>query len=474
MFYFLLGLLFINVILSFLKILPFSSSDILFGGLYLTFICNLANFILSKLFHVKTNPESSYITAFILALIIGPLPFFENTFTLTLIGIFAMASKYILVVKKKHIFNPAAVAVLIGAFTIKTGASWWVGNNFLLPFLIIGGFFIASKIKRLELVASFLAVYFLGVLITQQFTLSALTNPSIWFFALVMIIEPLTSPSTKKLQIFFGALIAFIYLFLSKIIPTYGFGLESSLLIGNLLTLATSPSFNILLEFRKKEKVANNTWSLFFEPIRKLNFTPGQFLEWTYPHKNADSRGIRRHFTISTSPNEKYITVTMKIAEKGSSFKTAILNMRNGEQISAVGPGGGFVLPEDRNLPLCFITGGIGVTPFRSMVKYLLENNESRNIVMLYSNNTLEDVAFKDVFAEAERIGIKTNFIITKRDGHIDEKMIKEKVPDYKDRDFYISGPEPMVKAFKRMLSGMEVRKIKTDYFPGYTETYQK
>ena len=71
-------------------------------------------------------------------------------------------------------------------------------------------------------------------------------------------------------------------------------------------------------------------------------------------------------------------------------------------------------------------------------------------------------------------VGVKTFYINTKKDGYIGEKMIVEKVPDYQTRVFYISGPEPMVEAFKKIFSEMGIKKIKTDFFPGYTQTHQK
>lgn len=474
MLYFLLLLLGVNILLSYLGILPYNFVDILFSGIYLTVICNLSNYIFSKLVHARRNLESSTITALILTLITGPLSFFENVLTLTLIGFFAMASKYIFVVRKKHIFNPAAAAVLISAFALKTGASWWVGGNQTLPFILLGGFLVFSKIKRFEMIATFLLICFLSIILSSGFTLSVILNPSIWFFALVMLVEPLTSPSTRNLKILFGAFVALVYLSLSKIIPGYGYSLETALLAGNLFTFFVSPSFNIILEFRRKEIVARNTWSLYFEPLSKFNFIPGQYLEWTYPHKNPDVRGIRRYFTIASSPGEKNIMVTIRVSEKGSSFKSAILKMKKGEQIIAFGPQGDFVLPKDKDSPLVFIAGGIGITPFRSIIEFLLKNREKKDIVLLYSNSAASDVAFKDVFERAKEIGVKTYYIITERDGYIDEKMIKEKIPDYRDRTFYVSGPELMVEVFKEMLSKMKVKWIKTDYFPGYRDTYQK
>ena len=82
----------------------------------------------------------------------------------------------------------------------------------------------------------------------------------------------------------------------------------------------------------------------------------------------------------------------------------------------------------------------------------------------------LEDTNVEHVFEKAKKLGVRTVYVNTKKDGYIDEKMISENVPDYPNKVFYVSGPEPMVEAVKNLLSEMKIKKIKTDFFPGYTE----
>ncbi len=475
MLYFLLVLWIGAVIFPLTDAPPYISLNILLSGAYLGAVCNLANYLLAKIFKARTNLESASITALILTLIVEPFALFENIIVLTLIGVVAMASKYVLAIRKKHIFNPAAVSVFLSAIVLNAGASWWVGSIYTLPLVVLGGLLVLAKIKRFELVGGFLVVYFSTlILFGRGVTINSFIVPSIWFFVFVMLVEPLTSPSTKNKQFFFGAFVAMVYFLLPKIIPGVTYGLETALLAGNLLNLAISPSFNLVMVFKKKGKVAQNVWQFYFEPMSKFKFVPGQYLEWTYPHKNPDSRGTRRYFTISSAPEEKHVTLTMRVAEKGSSFKSALTNIKKGEELTTSSPQGDFVLPKKESTPLVFIAGGIGVTPFRSMVKHMLFKNDQRDIVLLYSNRQEADIAFKKLFEKAKSVRVKTFYINTKKDGYIDEQMIEEKVPDFQKRMFYISGPEPMVEAFKKMLLGMKVKKIKTDFFPGYTDTHQK
>jgi glycine betaine catabolism B len=476
MLYYLLVLWLASTIFSFTGVLKYNPSEILFTGIYLIIICNFANHVLAGVFKARANLESASITALILTLIVGSLAITEDVVLTTFIGFAAMTSKYLLATRKKHIFNPAAVAVFATAMLFDSGASWWIGSMPTLPIIVAGGLLVLVKIKRLELVASFIAVHFLTqILFGRSVTVHTFLAPATWFFVFVMLVEPLTSPSTKNKQIVFGSFVAMAYFLLPKIIPGYAYGLETALLTGNVLNLALSPTFNLVLTFNEKKKVAKDTWAFYFQPMSKFKFTPGQYMEWTLAHKNPDSRGTRRYFTISSAPKESQITLTIKIAkENGSSFKSAMMNLEKGQELTASSPQGNFVLPKDKNTPLALVAGGIGVTPFRSIIKQMLTKNEKGDIILLYSNRDDEDIAFRKLFEKAKVVGVKTVYINTKKDGYIDETTIEEKVPEYHKRTFYISGPEPMVEAYKKMLSKMKVNKMKTDFFPGYTETHQK
>jgi glycine betaine catabolism B len=128
-------------------------------------------------------------------------------------------------------------------------------------------------------------------------------------------------------------------------------------------------------------------------------------------------------------------------------------------------------LPEDRNKKLVFIAGGIGITPFRSMIKYMLDTNEKRSVVLYYLNRKPDDIAYKDIFDKAEKqLGIKVIYSILDVPSASYYNKITVEIPDYKERYFYVSGPNAMVTAFENNLRKIGVKKnhIKTDYFPGF------
>jgi len=198
------------------------------------------------------------------------------------------------------------------------------------------------------------------------------------------------------------------------------------------------------------------------------------------PHKGADSRGSRRFFTIASSPTEKEILLTVKIPEKPSSFKSALKDLPLGESVYATGPEGDFTEPKEKDKNYVFIAGGIGITPFRSIIKYLLDTNKQVSITLFYSASSQGEFVFKELFREAEKkLAMKTVYIITKNapkgwqgeTGYIDKQMINRHVQNAIDAFYYVSGPQPMVIAYENILNDMGIKKsqIKKDYFPGYT-----
>jgi ferredoxin-NADP reductase len=142
-----------------------------------------------------------------------------------------------------------------------------------------------------------------------------------------------------------------------------------------------------------------------------------------------------------------------------------------GEKIVAGQLIGDFTLPKDSNKKLVFVAGGIGITPFRSMVKYLVDKNEKRDIVVIYTASSVGDFVYQDVFREArERLGIKTIYVDSKTQGRIDAARLSGEIPDYKSRYFYISGSHGVVSGFENILRDLQIPRsqIITDYFPGF------
>ena len=485
-----IALVVLAIILSIFHLIPYSPAAILFSTLFITTVCLISNVVCARIFKAPTNVESVYITAIILALIISPpqTPFDGIYFSLAVwASVWAMASKYIFAIKNKHFFNPAAFAVALTALALNQSASWWIGTPAMFPAVLIGGFLITKKIRRFDLVGSFLVVSFACIVGSGiirgvsllPFIVKSFTQTPIIFFASVMLTEPLTSPPTKFLRMMYGGIVGFLFapwIHIGSFFSTP----ELALIAGNIFSYTVSPKQKLILRLKEKVEEANQTTNFIFTSDRPMKFKPGQYLEWTLAHAHPDARGNRRYFTIASSPTEQELHLGVKFYPNGSSFKKSLAAMNPGDTLVASQLTGDFVLPKRTDQKLAFIAGGIGVTPFRSMIKNMLDQNDPRSATLFYVNKTANDIAYSDVFQQAERIGVQTVYVLTDlasiptnwngETGSLNADMIKKHLPDYLEHTFYLSGPHGMVVAYDTLLKqmGVPASHIKKDFFPGF------
>ena len=485
--YYLVALITVSFVFGFFGVLPYDPTAIAFSTILITGVCFATNWIFARVYDAPTNVESIYITALILTLIISPITAANHAGVGFLIfaSVWAAASKYIFAIGKKHLFNPAAFAVALSALLINQPATWWVaGNLALLPFVALGGLLIVRKIRRFDLVLSFSFVAFATIMFTSTGgnyltpITQTLLHSSFFFLAFVMLTEPLTTPPNRALRIAYGALVGF--LFAPNIhVGTFYLTPEIALLVGNVFSYVVSPKGRYTLTLSNIEKSAKDVYDFVFTPDRRFSFAPGQYMEWTLGHRYADNRGNRRYFTLASSPTEEGVRLGVKFYPEPSTFKRKLAALRVGETISASQIAGGFVMPKDQKKKLVFIAGGIGVTPFRSMIQYLLDEKQPRPITLLYSNKSVSDIAYKNILDRAQNeLGIKTVYALTDEaapapgmyKGPVSAALIAQVIPDYLERTFYISGPRGMVVGFTKTLRDMGVSrfKIKSDFFPGF------
>ncbi len=487
--YYLIFLLGAAVLFSMVGLLAYDPFSLLVSIGFLLGVSWITNRLFAWTYGVPANVESVYISALILALIITPIQSFNDLWFLAWAGILAMASKYILAIKGKHLFNPVAIAVALTYFTINQSASWWIANGTLLPAVLIGGLLVVRKVGRFDMVLSFLGATLTltvlaslfsseGVIATLQKTIS---YTPLLFFAFIILTEPITTPPTEKLRMIYGALVGILF------VPQFHLGSfyltpELAILIGNIYSYFVSPKAKLTLKLKERARIAPDVYEFVFAAPRKFSFVPGQYMEWTLGHNEPDSRGNRRYFTMASSPTEQNIRLGVKFDKKPSTFKKAMLSMKRHTEIVASQISGDFVLPEDRNQKCVFLAGGIGVTPFRSMIKYLLDKHQRRPITLIYSARTVDDIVYKDIFDRAEKeLGIKVIYNLTDttnvpkswtgKIGRLDPQTIKSILPTFGGSLFYISGSRSMVDSYKETLRKLGVRgdQIITDYFAGLT-----
>jgi ferredoxin-NADP reductase len=398
-----------------------------------------------------------------------------------------MFSKFIIAIDKKHLFNPAAIAVLILSLFGFGNGIWWAGSTVLLPFFLIVGLLVVRKIRRFYLlwpfiVASLLTIVSInlgrGITITASLQ-QVITSWPLIFFGTIMLTEPLTTPPSKLVSRIYGAIVGVLFGSQFTIGPIHA-SPELALVVGNIFTYIVSPKAKPVLTFVAKRLIGSQLYEFDFLPSQRFTFLPGQYLEWTIDPVHADSRGNRRYFTIASSPTETEVKLGIKIGEKHSSFKQHLLELSAGDTIMASQLSGDFVLPADKKQKLVFIAGGIGITPFRSMAKYLTDTKEKRDITLFYACSNGNDFIYQNTFEAAQAIGMKTIYVITHTEvvpkdwagetGRLDADMLQKHLSHCTDYHYYLSGPNAMVESYGKLLSelGVPRSQITTDYFPGF------
>lgn len=213
-----------------------------------------------------------------------------------------------------------------------------------------------------------------------------------------------------------------------------------------------------------------------FELPREVAYRPGQYLVMTL---SLFGRDVSKAFSLSSSPTEKgFIEFTKKISD--SPFSQALNALEIGKQYSIRMPMGKFTF-EGEYPKAAFLSGGIGITPIRSIFKYATDKSLASDLVLLYSSRTPEYLIFRNdfkVMQEANK-NLRTIYTLTHcnekvegcRMGYIDDEMIRREVPDYSERMFYICGPPAMVDAMRSMLINklaLPQDRIITEDFVGY------
>ncbi len=365
--YVLLGLFGVALVFSAIGWLPFHPLALLFSAFFITTVCVIMNELFAWALNVPTNVESVYITALILALLISPSasPVDGMYFGLAAwASILAMGTKYVLTIRNKHLFNPVAIAVAVTAFGLNLSASWWIGTRALLPFVIVGGLLIVKKIRRTDFMLAFFGTSILSILISGilngtnlvQLLSRTLIDTPIFFFAFVMLTEPLTTPPTRALRLWYGGIVGALFAPWVHVGSIYSTP-EIALVIGNVFSYLVSPKARFVMNLKEHITIADQSMDFVFHPERPLAYKPGQYMEWTLPHAHPDSRGNRRYFTLASSPTEKDLRLGIKFYQNGSSFKHALSNMSSKDVIVGAQLAGDFVLPDDPAKKTCVYRG---------------------------------------------------------------------------------------------------------------------
>ncbi len=232
------------------------------------------------------------------------------------------------------------------------------------------------------------------------------------------------------------------------------------------------------MEFETKVKDiilrTHNVKSFRFDRPESLNYKAGQFMFITI---KSGKEEMKKHFTISSSPTEgDYIEFTKKLT--GHEFSNALDALKAGDRAKIDVPYGNFTF-EGEFEKIGMLSGGIGITPLRSICKYCTDMRLFADIILLYSSHSESDIIFREEFEEMQERNKNLKVVFTVSEpgeswmglrGRINARMIERNIPDYVERVFYICGPPAMVESMENQLKelGVPEKQIKKEIFSGY------
>jgi ferredoxin-NADP reductase len=233
-------------------------------------------------------------------------------------------------------------------------------------------------------------------------------------------------------------------------------------------------------QIKEKREVAKGTLFVTFDLLgRDVHFEPGQYFFVTLPDIGyQDEKGLRRHITVVTSPNERSI-LGLCTRLRDTAFKRTLAELPVGADVEVEEPKGSWVLPRETDRPYVFIAGGIGITVFRCMLRYIAEEGLPHRVTLVYSNRDRESAAFLDELAELERGNPNLRVVLTMTEDpgwegetrRIDADVLR----DHLDEDlgsfiYLIAGPPAMVESTEEVLRAAAVpeEQVHPERFSGY------
>lgn len=489
-----LGLLaVISLVLSFAGLVVPEPLELVVSAVVLALACVATDLVAQSVLRMPRRVESSLITAAILLFVLRPTLEPVGLAGLALAGVVASASKYLLVWRGRHIFNPAAtgasVLTIVSIWAPDLGSSaWWVGSPWLAGPVLVLGVLLLLRTDKLPIVVVFwvvaMAVAFTRTSVQFQAAGFPVDVPSVLlqvafsspflFLGAFMLSEPLTLPP-RRMQQYVVAVLVGVLAGWPIPVGEVTLGQERALLVGNLVAFLFCLRAAVRLQVEGRRDLTPTVRELTFRAARPFSFSPGQYLELDVPHRKPDGRGTRREFSIASAPEDlPEVRIAFKDGSQ-SSYKRALAAVEPGSTLAVTGVWGDFVLPSRSTAPVLLVAAGIGVTPFVSQLRHLVATDQQRDVVLVYVVSDAEELAFRDDIAAS---GIRV--VVFSRDeprdlaagwewagpDRVDASSVVRAVPDLAQRAAYVSGPPRLITALAPALS--KAKSLTTDAFAGY------
>ncbi|MXS79851.1 Ferredoxin-NADP reductase [Nitrosomonas eutropha] len=221
----------------------------------------------------------------------------------------------------------------------------------------------------------------------------------------------------------------------------------------------------------QKKEIAEGTMEFTLEKPKGFEYRAGQYGDLVLPPSTGLNDSNNKHgFSFVSAPFED--TLRMATRMRDSLYKRAAAKVPEGTMVQLLALWGDFTLQKNEAVPVVFITGGIGITPVRSIIAQATHDKTNYKITLIYANRTPAQAAYTDDLKWLA--GENKNFtfvpVYTSTQGHVNAELIKQHVPDIIASRYYLSGPEGMVKAMRALLIeiGADEDNIRTEEFEGY------
>jgi ferredoxin-NADP reductase len=230
---------------------------------------------------------------------------------------------------------------------------------------------------------------------------------------------------------------------------------------------------------KEKREVAKGTLLVVFDlGGEEVDFTAGQYFWVELPDRgHQDEKGLRRHISVVTSPTDRGV-LGLATRLRDTAFKQTLRELEVGDEVDVEEPKGSFVLPEATDRDYVFVAGGIGITVFRSMLRFIADKELPYRVTLVYSNRDRESAPFLDELADLEqRIdGLRLVLTMTQDDGwngesrHIDEEMLRDHLGELSGYTYLVAGPPGMAKGVEALLkdAGVPEDSVVAGSFSGY------
>jgi ferredoxin-NADP reductase len=233
-------------------------------------------------------------------------------------------------------------------------------------------------------------------------------------------------------------------------------------------------------KIKEKLEVSKGTLMVVFDLLgEQVDFSPGQYFWVTLldpPYD--DEKGPRRHISVVTSPNERGV-LGLCTRLRDTAFKRSLAELPLGADVDVEHPKGDFLLPEETDTPYAFIAGGIGITVFRCMLRYIAEEGLAHRVTLVYSNRDRESTAFLDELTQLERENPNFRLVLTMTDDatwdgetrRVDGDFLRDHLgEDMQAFRYLVAGPPAMVESMVETLRQAEIaeEQVRAGRFSGY------